>query len=156
MLRRSLLVALLGLFLNGCAAHDYDHDSHRHYSDRGHGEYPYHSYDGAYRYRMHEDHEHRPGHRYRPRADHRDWHSGRKVIPYYNGRQVEQHGHRQEWRKPPAYQDERRDGYSRMIESKRKQRIGRDRHADWDRHHPHRHSGRDNWHERHDRDGWPD
>ncbi|WP_349615969.1 hypothetical protein [Azotobacter salinestris] len=153
MLRRSLLVALLGLFLDGCAAHDYDHDGHRHYSDRNHGAHHHHSYDGAYRYRMHEDHEHRPDHRYRPRADHRDWHAERKVIPHYNGRLVDRHGYHQEWRKAPAYKDERRGGYSRMVEDRRKQRIERDRQADWDWHDSRHHSNRDHWR---DQGSWRD
>lgn len=152
MLRRSLLVALLGLFLHGCAVYDYDddHDGHRYYSHHDDVEYRHRSYDNTYWYRHHDDRRHGDRHY------HGDWRAERKAAPHYNGRWEDRHERRYEGRKAPAHKDERRGGYSRIVESKRKQHPERDRHSDWDRHRSSDHDRSREWHDRRDRDDWSD
>jgi len=127
MLRQFLLAALLGLFLNGCAAHE--RDGHR---------YSHHEHDGAYYHRAGDD---QRAHRY---AEHRE-------VPRYNGRWEDRHRHyeqRGDWNRAPIHKD-KRGGFSTWRKNDRDE----ERHRDGRRTHDHDHSHR-RWD--HDRDYWRD
>ena len=123
MLRQSLLVAVLGLLLTGCAVHEYDYDDHDGY--------------------RHHSHRHYDGYRYGYDDRHRDSDYRYRSYPDYRYRTVPPRYPQEQWRKPQH--DSRYFGNQR-------QEVHRDRRHDMrhdDRHHDYRHDRR---HERHDDD----
>lgn len=158
---RSLPIVLLGVLLNGCAVYDHDnrHDHYRDYSHYG-DEYFYHRYDNSYRQGSYKDNHklHSTYHYYTPSRSHRDWHAEREAVPRrYNGRYKGRwNDYHHDHHERHSQKQERRDGYSRMMENKRDHYSGRGRYSDWNRHRSYDTESHDHWHERHDRDRWHD